>query len=115
MISHYDLTTRLLSKTQSNSRLLNPLAHNDFILRDSFDAVICVCSMPQNLFLEGYRFVSFDVKPLFINIPLKKTVGIILHRIYNEKQLDTSLKDDTLVIAKPSDEPTILELNSYHL
>ena len=77
-------------------RLLNPLAHNDFSLQDSFDAVTLVRSIPQNLFSEGYRFVSFDVKSLFTNIPLKKTVHIILHRIYNEKQLDTSLKKLTL-------------------
>ena len=78
------------------SRLLNTLAYNDFSLQDSFDTVTCTRSIPSNPFSEGYSFVSFDVKSLFNKIPLKKTVDIILHRIYHEKKLDTSLKKRTL-------------------
>ena len=81
---------------KSLSRLLNPLSPSTISdLQDSSDAVTRINSIPQNLLSEGYRFVSFDVKSLFTNIPLKKTVDIILHRIYNEKQLVTTLKKRT--------------------
>ena len=81
---------------QNLSRLLNPLTLNEFSLRDSFDTITHIENIPQNLFTKGYRFVSFDVKSLFTNIPLKKTVAIVLHRIYNDKQLTTALKKRTL-------------------
>ena len=34
---------------------------------------------------DGYRFVSFDVKSLFANVPLNKTIQVILDRVYKEK------------------------------
>ena len=53
-------------------------------------------SMPNHLFDEGYQFVLFDVKSLFTNIQLQKTIEIILDRIYNKKIIDTNLKSRTL-------------------
>ena len=42
-------------------------------------------------------FISLDVASLFTNMSLKKTVNIILkHRIYNEKQIPTSLPKRSL-------------------
>ena len=48
-------------------------------------------NVPPNLFNDGYRFVSFDVKSLFTNIPLPKTVNIILKRIYDDKLISMKL------------------------
>ena len=45
--------------------LLNPLTENAYNLRDSFHAVSAIKTIPQNLFDEDYRFVSFDVVSLF--------------------------------------------------
>ena len=73
------------------SNLLNPLTHNRFSLSDSFQAVSDINSIPKNLFLEGYQFVSFDVVSLFTNVPLTKTVNIILERVYTEKLINTKL------------------------
>ena len=78
------------------SSLLNPLTHNEFKLRDSFDAVARIHKIPAHLFTEGFRFVSFDVKSLFTNIPLRKTVNFILKRIYNDKRITTSISKRTL-------------------
>ena len=78
------------------SCLLNPLTHNEFNLRDSFDAVNRIKNIPNNLFEEGYRFISFDVKSLFTNIPLNKTINIILHKIYDENKISTKLKKRTV-------------------
>ena len=40
---------------------------------------------------EGFQMVSFDVKSLFTNAPLGKTIDIILRRIYTNHALTTSL------------------------
>ena len=77
------------------SCLLNPLTHNELNLRDSFDAVNRIKNIPNNLFAEGYRFIFFDVKSLFTNIPLNKTINIILDKIYNENKILTTLKKHT--------------------
>ena len=78
------------------TQLLNPITTNEFTLRDSFDAVTQINNIPHNLFDDGYRFVSFDVKSLFTNIPLKKTVNIILNRIYKTNLIPTTLRKRTL-------------------
>ena len=74
------------------TRLLNPLTMNSHTLKDSFDAATRIQNIPEELFRNGYRFVSFDVKSLFTNVPLKKTINIILDRIYNKKLINTTLK-----------------------
>ena len=72
------------------------MATNEFTVKDSFDAVTHVNNIPRNLFNDGYRFVSFDVTSLFTNIPFKKTVNIILKRIYKNNLVSTTLKKRTL-------------------
>jgi hypothetical protein len=64
------------------AKLLNPLAQNEYTLRDSFHAVSEIKSIPKELITEGYRLVSFDVVSLFTNVPLTKTVKIILDRVF---------------------------------
>ena len=41
-------------------------------------------------------FVSLDVASFFTNVPLKKTVGIILKRIYTGKEITATLTKRTL-------------------
>jgi hypothetical protein len=86
----YQLVAKYLSS------LLNPLTHNEFKLRDSFDAVSRIHNIPSHLFSQGYRFVSFDVTSLFTNIPLRKTINIILDRIYKDKRITTTIRKRTL-------------------
>jgi len=45
---------------------------------------------------DGYKFVSFDVVSLFTNVPLKRTLDIILNRVYKDKLIQTTLKKSTL-------------------
>ena len=40
--------------------------------------------------------VSFDVTSLFTNVPLNKTIDIILKRVYNEKLINTNLTKRTM-------------------
>ena len=73
------------------SNLLNPLTLNDYALRVSFEAVDTIKAIPEHLFSEEYRYVSLDIESLFTNVPLKKTVNIILKRVYGDNQIQTFL------------------------
>ena len=45
-----------------------------------------------NLLEDGCNYVSFDVKSLFTNVPIKRTIDIILKRIYIDKFISNNLK-----------------------
>ena len=47
-------------------------------------------------FQRRLQIFLFDVKSLFTNVPLKKTINIILDRIYNKNEINTTLKKRTL-------------------
>ena len=40
---------------------------------------------------EGYKMVSFDVKSLFTNVPLEKTIDITLEKIYDRKEINRQI------------------------
>ena len=40
---------------------------------------------------DGQQLISFDVKSLFTNVPLQKTIDIILKRIYENKEINPSI------------------------
>ena len=56
-----------------------------------FDAANKIQKIPRYLFDSGYKFVSFDVISLFTNLPLAKTIDIILKRVYSENLVTTNL------------------------
>ena len=58
--------------------LLNPLAQNEYVAKDSFEAAVKV------------NQISFD-ESFFINIQLKKAIDIILNRVQSEKKISTTL------------------------
>ena len=64
--------------------LLNPLAKNEYVVKNSFEAAAKINSTSFGYISDEYTFVSFDVESLFTNVPLKKT--IILNRVYSEKK-----------------------------
>ena len=78
------------------TNLLNPLTLNDHTIKDSFDAASRIRNIPKNLFDQGYVFVSFDVTSLFTNVPLTRTINVILNRVYNQNLIQTDLKKSTL-------------------
>ena len=75
---------------------MNPLTQNQYALKDSFEAAEKIRAIPDNLYDEGYQLVSFDVKSLFTNVPLNKTIDVILDRVYTKKLITTKLKKRTL-------------------
>ena len=64
------------------SSLFEPLTINNYTLKDCFEAANKFKSVPSEIFEDGYQSVSFDVESLFPNVPLNKTINIILDRIY---------------------------------
>ena len=76
--------------------ILHPLTQNRFSLKDSFHAVEEIRKIDFDDITEEWCFVSFDVVSLFTNVPLKRTVNIILDRIYKEKKIDVKLNRSTL-------------------
>ena len=40
---------------------------------------------------KGYQMVSFDVKALFTNVPLKYAIDLVLKRIYENHQISRSI------------------------
>ena len=76
--------------------MLQPLTYNDYNLEDSFDAVKRIRSIPPELFDDDYQFVSFDVQSLFTNVPVIKTINIILDRVYNKELINTNLQKRTM-------------------
>ena len=78
------------------TELLNQLTQNEFIIRDSFDAANKIKSIPPEVFNDGYIFAPFDLEWLFMNVPLQRTINIILDHVYNDKFTATQLKKQTL-------------------
>ena len=78
------------------TELLNPLTQNEFIIRDSFDAANKIKSIPPEVFDDWYIFVFFNVESLFTNVPLQRTINIILDRVYDNKIIAAQLKKRTL-------------------
>ncbi len=66
------------------SELLQPLTHNEYILKNTFDTANRIKAIPPALFAKGYEFVPFDVESVFTNGPLQRTLKIIVDRIYNK-------------------------------
>ena len=65
-------------------------------MKDSFDAAARIGAISDGLYDEGYTMVSFDVKSLFTNVPLQKTIDVILDRVYNQQRIQTNIKKRTL-------------------
>ena len=47
---------------------------------------------------DGHKIVSFDVVSLFTNVPLDTTIKIILKRIYNNNEINTSITNNYVFI-----------------
>ena len=65
-------------------------------MKDSFEALDRIRSIPLELFDEGYCYISFNVTSLFTNVPLNRTIKMILKRVYEEKLVKANLQKNTL-------------------
>ena len=69
---------------------------NEFCLKDSLMLSNELKTFRNTYLTKVKRFVSFDVISLFTNIPLNKTIDIILDKIYNHEVLHTTIKKRTM-------------------
>ena len=70
------------------TKLLVPLRESEYITKSTKDFIGKVKS--KNV-PNGYQMVSFDVKSLFTNVSLDPTIDIVLRRIYDKHELQTSI------------------------
>ena len=70
------------------AKLLAPLSESKYTVKSTTDFIDKLKNerVPRN-----HTLVSFDVKSLFTNVPLDKTIDIILRRIYKEKEIHTEI------------------------
>ena len=63
-----------------SSKLLSPLALNNYLQKDSYDFV----SRLHYLNFRNAHMLSFNLESLFTNIPLDFTINLILERVYTK-------------------------------
>ena len=70
------------------TKLLAPLRESEYIIKSTKDFIGKVKSKEVT---NGYQMVSSDVKSLFTNVPLDRTIDIVLRRIYDKHELQTPI------------------------
>ena len=68
---------------------MSPLSKSKYTIIDN--TKYFMKKIKQETIPDGYKIVSLDVKSLFMNVPLEKTVGITLARIYDRKEINTQI------------------------
>ena len=70
------------------AKLLSPLSQSEYTVKSTrdFTEKLKVEKVPT-----GYKMVSFDVKSLFTNVPLERTIEILLKRVYDDNEIYTSI------------------------
>ena len=69
-----------------------PKVHKPYQHLPKFLPIIDTINTPY----DRYTFVSFDVESLFTKVPLKRTIKIILNRVYSEKKISRTLSKRSL-------------------
>ena len=57
---------------------------------------------------DGYQMVLFDVKSLFTNVPLERTIQVVFKRIYEKHEVSTN------VTKQEMKEMLILSIKNVH-
>ena len=71
--------------------LLYPLIEKEFTVNDLFETGNKFKAISSELFVEDYRFITFNAKLLFNNVPLNRIIEKILKRINEDKVIHTTL------------------------
>ena len=67
-------------------KILFSLSRSQYMVESSNEFVNVI---KQQVIPSSYKLVSFDVKPVFKNVPLDRTIDIILKRICNKLEITT--------------------------
>ena len=103
IVSNIGTATYHLSKYLA--KLLSLLSQSEYKIKNTkqFIEQIHMKQVP-----DGYKMVSFDIKSLFTNVPLEKTIEITSKRIYERKEMNTS------VSKKKMKQLLMLSTNNVH-
>ena len=70
------------------TKLFSPLGTSEYTISNTKTFVKQIRKMKVSL---GYKIVSFDVTSLFTNVPMDKTIEIILKRVCEKKEIITTI------------------------
>ena len=71
------------------AKLLSPLANSEYTVTSTKDFIEKIKNVKVP---DGHQLISFDVyQSLFTNVPLQKTIDIILKRIYENEEINTCI------------------------
>ena len=73
--------------------LLTPLTKSQYNILSTDDLIQ---KMKSERIPEGFTMISFDVKNLFTNVLLHRSIEIILLKVYQEKKIKTSIPKNIL-------------------
>ena len=86
IISNIGTATYHLAKYLA--RMLLPLTKSEYTIESTKDFIK---DLRKEKLPTDYNITSFDVTSLFTNVPLDKTIKIILRKIFDEEQISTQL------------------------
>ena len=83
-----NLNTATYQLARYLAKILSPLSRSQYTVESSNKFVNVI---KQQVIPSSYKLVSFDVKSLFTNVPLDRTIDIILKRIYDKHEITTNI------------------------
>jgi hypothetical protein len=91
IVSNIGTATYKLSKYLA--QLLTPLGKSRYTVTSTEDFINRIKLMKPR---SNQKMISFDVVSLFTNVPLEKTIDIILRKVYRDKLIQTKIKREDL-------------------
>ena len=70
------------------NKLLTPLSKSDYNILNTEDLIR---RLREATISAEYKIISFDVKNLFTNVPLDKTIGFIFQKVYEENKTQRNI------------------------
>ena len=70
------------------NKLLTPLSKSDYNILNTEDLIR---RLREAIISAEYKIISFDVKNLFTNVPLDKTIGFIFQKVYEENKTQINI------------------------
>ena len=86
IISNLNTTTYQLARYLK--KILSPLSPSQYALESSNKFVNVI---KQQVIPSSCKLVSFDVKSLFTNVSLDRTIDVILKKIYDKHEITTNI------------------------
>ena len=84
----WNLSTATYQLARYLTKILSPLSPSQYAVESSNKFVNFI---KQQVIPSSCKLVSFNVKSLFTNVPLDRTIDIILKRIYDKHEITTNI------------------------